>query len=46
MKLDGQEISVMSFLGNMAEACVVPESCVVAVDKEFDFKAAALVGAE
>ena len=44
VKLDGQEISVMSFLGNMAEACVVPESCVVAVDKEFDFKAAALVG--
>jgi S-(hydroxymethyl)glutathione dehydrogenase/alcohol dehydrogenase len=28
----------------MAEYCVVPEACVVAVDKAFDFKAAALVG--
>ena len=44
VKLNGKEISVMSFLGNMAEACVVPESCVVAIGKEFDFKAAALVG--
>ena len=40
----GSEISVMSFLGNMAEYCVVPEACVVAVDKTHDFKAAALVG--
>ena len=40
----GSEISVMSFLGNMAEYCVVPEACVVAVDKTYDFKAAALVG--
>lgn len=44
VKLDGQEISVMSFLGNMAEYCVVPEACVVAIDKSHDFKAAALVG--
>lgn len=34
----------MSFLGNMAEYCVVPSVCVVAVDKSHDFKAAALVG--
>ena len=40
----GSEISVMSFLGNMAEYCVVPEACLVAVDKTHDFKAAALVG--
>lgn len=44
VKLDGQEISVMSFLGNMAEYCVVPEACVVSIDKSHDFKAAALVG--
>lgn len=44
VRLNGQEISVMSFLGNMAEYCVVPSVCVVAVDKAHDFKAAALVG--
>ena len=44
VKLNGQEISVMSFLGNMAEYCVVPSVCVVAVDKAHDFRAAALVG--
>ena len=44
VKLNGEEISVMSFLGNMAEACVVPEACVVSIDKSYDFKAAALVG--
>jgi S-(hydroxymethyl)glutathione dehydrogenase/alcohol dehydrogenase len=44
VKLNGQEIAVMSFLGNMAEYCVVPAVCVVAVDKSHDFKAAALVG--
>ena len=44
VKMDGQEIAVMSMLGNMAEYCVVPEACVVSVDKEHDFKAAALVG--
>lgn len=44
VKLNGQEIAVMSFLGNMAEYCVVPSVCVVAVDKAHDFKAAALVG--
>ncbi len=44
VSLNGKEIAVMSFLGNMAEYCVVPEACVVSVDKEIDFKAAALVG--
>ena len=44
VKLNGEEISVMSFLGNMAEYCVVPEACVVSIDKSHDFKAAALVG--
>ena len=44
VKLDGKEITVMSFLGNMAEYCVVPSVCVVSIDKTHDFKAAALVG--
>ncbi|MGE3848973.1 MAG: Zn-dependent alcohol dehydrogenase [Gammaproteobacteria bacterium] len=44
VKMNGQEIAVMSFLGNMAEYCVVPAACVVAIDKAHDFKAAALVG--
>ena len=44
VKLNGQEIAVMSFLGNMAEYCVVPSVCVVAIDRVHDFKAAALVG--
>ena len=44
VKMNGEEIAVMSFLGNMAEYCVVPSVCVVAIDKEYDFKAAALVG--
>ncbi len=41
---DGQRIFVMSFVGLMAEYAVVPAACVVAIDKSFDFKAAALVG--
>ena len=44
VSLNGEEIAVMSFLGNMAEYCVVPEACVVSIDKNIDFKAAALVG--
>ncbi|RLA09290.1 MAG: alcohol dehydrogenase [Gammaproteobacteria bacterium] len=44
VKMDGNPIAVMSFLGNMAEYAVVPEACVVSVDKTVDFKAAALVG--
>ena len=41
---DGQRIFVMSFVGIMGEYAVVPAACVVAIDKSFDFKAAALVG--
>ena len=41
---DGKPVSVMSFLGNMAEYAVVPSVCLVAIDKDIDFKAAALVG--
>ena len=44
VKRNGESIVVMSYLGNMAEYCVVPSVCVVAIDKSFDFKAAALVG--
>lgn len=44
VKMNGQEIAVMSFLGNMAEYCVVPSVCVVSIDKTHDMKAAALVG--
>jgi len=44
VRMNGEEIAVMSFLGNMAEYCVVPEACVVAIEKSYDFKAAALVG--
>ncbi|MDA0822505.1 MAG: Zn-dependent alcohol dehydrogenase [Proteobacteria bacterium] len=41
---NGKDIFVMSFVGLMAEYAVVPSACVIAIDKEFDFKAAALVG--
>ena len=41
---DGKDIFVMSFVGLMAEYAVVPSACVIAIDKTFDFKAAALVG--
>ena len=34
----------MSFVGLMAEYAVVPSACVIAIDMDFDFKAAALVG--
>ncbi|MEQ8659874.1 MAG: Zn-dependent alcohol dehydrogenase [Gammaproteobacteria bacterium] len=44
VRMNGEEIAVMSFLSNMAEYCVVPAACVVAIDKSYDFKAAALVG--
>ncbi|MEM7282705.1 MAG: Zn-dependent alcohol dehydrogenase, partial [Pseudomonadota bacterium] len=40
---NGDPISVFSFLGNMAEYCVVPASCVVPIDKSYSFEAAALV---
>ncbi len=41
---NGKDIFVMSFVGLMAEYAVVPSACVIAIDKDFDFKAAALVG--
>ena len=41
---NGQRLFTMSFLGNMAEYAVVPEACVVSVDKSVPFQAAALVG--
>ena len=44
VQLDGKPIAVMSFLGNMAEYAVVPAACVVSVDKDVSFQAAALVG--
>ncbi len=43
-KLNGEHIAVMSFLGNMAEYAVVPGVCVVGIDKDINFTAAALVG--
>ncbi len=42
--LDGAPIAVMSFLGNMAEYAVVPSICVLPIDKDVGFQAAALVG--
>jgi S-(hydroxymethyl)glutathione dehydrogenase/alcohol dehydrogenase len=44
VKLDGKDINVMQFLGNMAEYSVVPSMCLVKIDKDIDMKAAALVG--
>ncbi len=41
---DGEDIYVMSFTGLMAERAIVPSACVIAIDKDIDFKAAALVG--
>lgn len=41
---NGKDIFVMSFVGLMAEYAVVPSACVISIDKQFDFKAAALVG--
>jgi S-(hydroxymethyl)glutathione dehydrogenase/alcohol dehydrogenase len=40
----GEPIFVMSSVGVMAEYAVVPASCVVAIDKAFDFKVVALIG--
>jgi len=39
---DGKDIFVMSFCGLMAEYAVVPSACVIAIDREIDFKAAAV----
>ncbi|HJP34415.1 MAG TPA: alcohol dehydrogenase catalytic domain-containing protein, partial [Gammaproteobacteria bacterium] len=41
---NGKDIFVMSFCGLMAEYAVVPSACVIAIDKDLDMKAAALVG--
>lgn len=41
---NGEDVAVMTYLGNMAEYAVVPSVCVVSIDKSFDLKAAALVG--
>ncbi|MEO0996095.1 MAG: Zn-dependent alcohol dehydrogenase [Pseudomonadota bacterium] len=43
VRLNGEEIAVTLFQGNMAEYAVVPECCVVAVDPSYDFRVAALV---
>ena len=42
--MDGKDINVMQFLGNMAEYAVVPAMCLVKIDADIDLKAAALVG--
>ncbi|MFZ5652860.1 MAG: zinc-binding dehydrogenase [Pseudomonadota bacterium] len=42
--LDGRDLNVMQFLGNMAEYAVVPAMCLVKIPDDVDFKAAALVG--
>lgn len=44
VKLNGEDINVMQFLGNMAEYAVVPAMCIVKIDDDIDMKAAALVG--
>ena len=41
VKLDGEPIAVMTFLGNMAEYAVVPAICTARIEKDVDFKAAA-----
>ena len=41
---NGEDVRVMSFLGNMAEQAVVPGICVVPIEKDIPFQAAALVG--
>jgi len=44
VKLNGEYIAAFAALGNMAEQVVCPSMCVVAIDKKYDLKAAALVG--
>lgn len=39
-----QEVRSMCYLGNMAEQAVVPAACVLPIDKDIPFQAAALVG--
>ena len=44
VKLNGEPIGAFASLGNMAEQVVCPAMNVVAIDKKYDLKAAALVG--
>ena len=44
IKLNGEYIGAFAALGNMAEQVVCPSMCVVAIDKKYDLKVAALVG--
>ena len=44
VKFNGEYIGAFAALGNMAEQVVCPSMCVVAIDKKYDLKAAALVG--
>jgi len=44
VKFKGEEINVMTLLGNMAEYVVCPSISVVPIDKEIPFSAAALIG--
>ena len=44
VKLDGKEIGVMQFLGNMAEYVVAPAISVVPIDPDIPLRSAALVG--
>ena len=38
VKLDGEPIAVMTFLGNMAEYAVVPAICTASIEKDVDFE--------
>jgi len=42
--LDGKDIGTMQFLGCMAEACIVPATAAVKIDKSLPFDKASLVG--
>ena len=44
VKSGDQELNVMQFLGNMAEACVVPAISAIPIDNDISLQAAALVG--
>jgi S-(hydroxymethyl)glutathione dehydrogenase/alcohol dehydrogenase len=44
IKLNGEYIATFAALGNMAEQVICNSMCVIAIDKKYDLKAAALVG--
>ncbi|MFQ5512883.1 MAG: Zn-dependent alcohol dehydrogenase [Myxococcota bacterium] len=44
VKLEGKDLGVMQFLGNMAEYAVVPSISVVRIDSDIPLRSAALVG--